>query len=435
MSNTHNQPSDPTDDPVPYVPNPDAARLIAALIQTGYFPSSIPECMMGYWPLALAEIQDIADQGERQRFQAFSNFTAGLSPSQSWGMMNEVRGLLVPMVHRTQKDPQLYWAKDAMSPPPKLDWIVPGLFARPSFNILVGDPGAKKTYLAIDLAACVANGKPWLHFPVKQCPVFLVDEETGYLQLWARLHATFHAHDSAWGAPFNYTSLAGYDLHDSEDSDALIHRILSRESGLIIIDSFQSLLRGGENNPNSIQSVLFNLRRMAETCKAAVVVIHHNNREGAYRGSSSISASVDLMLSVSSDPTDTLIELRSLKARFQAPEPFCARAHFETTPDGKPRFHLIATDERPADADSASEPAPAFSGVALAILDFLSAHPNSTRAQMNSGLPIFAHGTIRNVLHQLIVSGQVVKTESTTNAKSPEYALSHAVNPDEENHV
>jgi hypothetical protein len=36
MSNSHNQPSNLTDDPdpVPYIPNPDAARLIAALIQS-----------------------------------------------------------------------------------------------------------------------------------------------------------------------------------------------------------------------------------------------------------------------------------------------------------------------------------------------------------------------------------------------------------------
>ena len=164
MSDDYDHSSNSTfeDDSIPYVPNPEAAKLIATLIQTGYFPSSTPECMTGYWPLALAEIQEVADKEERDRFQAFSTFTTDLPRMQSWGMMNEVRDLLMPMVKRTQKDRQLFWAKEAMSPPPELSWIVHGLFARPSFNLLVGDPGSKKTYLAMDLAACVANGIPWL---------------------------------------------------------------------------------------------------------------------------------------------------------------------------------------------------------------------------------------------------------------------------------
>ena len=92
QSEISNQQSE--DDSIAYTPNPEAAKLIATLIQTGYFPSSIPECMTGYWPLALAEIQAIADKGERERFQAFSTFTADLPPVQRWGMMNEVRSQL-----------------------------------------------------------------------------------------------------------------------------------------------------------------------------------------------------------------------------------------------------------------------------------------------------------------------------------------------------
>jgi hypothetical protein len=489
---------------VSYVPNPEAALLIAALIQTGYFPSSIPDCMTDYWPLALAEIQAVAEKSERERFQAFSAFTVDLPKEQSWGMMFEVRTFLLPKVNRTEKDRQLFWAKDAMSPPPKLDWVVPSLFARPSLNILVGDPGSKKTYLAMDLAVCIANGTPWLDFPVDSksldlvvgaqhaapdsaadgnsmmpvrysgqleanplrigahsqvlrsktapsaseggatpplpilakseilnssslstselIPVLFIDEESGYLQMWSRFNSVLHAHNSDLGAPLAYTSLAAYNLRDPDDADALIKRALSIKAGLIIIDALSDLLPSSDSN-NSIQLVLFNLRRMAETCHAAVVVIHHTNREGGYRGSSSIAASVDLILHVSSAPDNTLIELRSLKARFQLPEPFCARAHFDTAADGMPRFHLTATDERPLDSISSSDPAPAYSGVALAILEFLTANPNSIRAQITAGLPTFAEGTIRNVLHQLIVDGQVKKTEASANFKSPQYTL------------
>ncbi len=400
---------------VPYTPSPEAARILAIGIQTGYIPLPLPQGIPPEWVYAIMAVEDVAKTNRLTRWQAFIEAASTFD----YRMVQDVNQATEASVDRTQKDRILYETKDCMHDPPVLDWVVPGVFARPSLNILVGDPGAKKTYLAIDLAACVANGKPWLHFPVKQCPVFLVDEETGYLQLWARLHATFHAHDSSWGAPFNYTSLAGYDLRDSEDADQLFRRVLSREAGLIIIDSFQSLLRGSENNPNSIQSVLFNLRRMAETCKAAVVVIHHNNREGAYRGSSSISASVDLMLSVSSAPTDTLIELRPVKARFLAPEPFCARANFETTTDGKPRFHLTATDEKPETTESRIESIAApKSGLTLSILEFLSSNPHSTREQLTSTLNGYSEGSVRNALHQLMISGQITRNPGNKGKKA-----------------
>ncbi len=38
----------------------------------------------------------------------------------------------------------------------------PALFTRPSLNFLLGTPGSRKTWLAIDLAVCLATGQPWL---------------------------------------------------------------------------------------------------------------------------------------------------------------------------------------------------------------------------------------------------------------------------------
>jgi hypothetical protein len=482
-----NSPS--ADESVSYIPNPAAARLIAALIQTGYFPSSIPDCMTGYWPLALADIQTVADKSERERFQTFSAFTVDLPKEQSWGMMFEVRTFLLPKVNRTEKDRQLFWAKDAMSPPPELEWVVPGLFARPSLNILVGDPGSKKTYLAMDLAICISNGIPWLSFsaeahqsePLAVCeskhkngennlekrysaqpssllprceatqgsatpkaekadhsfssagspqpkktpvPVLFIDEESGYLQMWSRFNSVLHAHNSDPGTPLAYTSLAGYKLNDPEDTDALIKRALSMKAGLIIIDALSDLLSAIDSN-GSIQTVLFNLRRLSDTCHAAVVIIHHTNREGGYRGSSSIAAAVDLMLEITSPPADNLITIRTLKSRFQSPDPFYALAHFATTSEGNPRFNLSVTKPPVlASPSPLSSSAGEGLGVRGAILNFLSTHPNSTRAKITNALPEYAEGTIRNALKELRADTMVHITDETINQKSPEYVLS-----------
>jgi hypothetical protein len=194
------------------------------------------------------------------------------------------------------------------------------------------------------------------------------------------------------------------------------------KAGLIIIDALSDLLSAIDSN-GSVQTVLFNLRRLSDTCHAAVIVIHHTNREGGYRGSSSIAAAVDLMLEITSPPSDNLIAIRTLKSRFQAPGPFYALAHFATTKGGEPRFNLTHA-EPPADSVSPSPVQLPFSGVSLAILHFLAAHPNSTRAILTAGLPQYSEGTIRNALKELRADSMVLITDETVDQKSPEYVLS-----------
>jgi len=417
-----------------YLPNPAAARILARLIQFGYAPSPLPD-LPPEWFHALAAVLDVIGSSRRVRWQTFVASVKGFP----YEMVEGVADALEDALDRTEKDRVLYTSKDALYPPPPLRWCVEGLFAQPSLNLLVGDPGTKKTYLAIDLAVSVALGKSWLGHPVNPCPVLFVDEETGLYQLWGRLNAALHAHGGDESTPFDYISLGGYDLRDGQDSDALIHRALSRGSGLIVIDALANLLRTGESSQSSVQPVLFNLRRLAESCQAAVLVIHHTNRHGVFRGSSSIAAAVDLMLSIRSAPTDTLIELHSLKARFSAPQPFCARAIFEThvprsgeaatwgTPDGQERFHLEPTDEKPSTLTAPPDPSTPRKGLTLTILDFLAQHPNSSRDQITSHCSDFTTGSVSNAVDQLLASGVIKRANEGNRGTRATYALSEAV--------
>src|SRR3989304_3432927 len=91
-----------------------------------------------------------------------------------------------------------------LKPPPPVEWVVEGLFSRPSINLLVGDPGSKKTVLALDLAACVALGKPWLGKPVVQSPITYVDEELGMQRFLGRANAALQAHGAVAETPFHF---------------------------------------------------------------------------------------------------------------------------------------------------------------------------------------------------------------------------------------
>ncbi|HLD92816.1 MAG TPA: AAA family ATPase [Anaerolineales bacterium] len=77
-----------------------------------------------------------------------------------YAMIDEVNNASVaPPVDREEKDRILYRLKDVIQPPPPREWVVDGILSRSSLNLLVGNPGSKKTYMAVDLAFCVAMGR------------------------------------------------------------------------------------------------------------------------------------------------------------------------------------------------------------------------------------------------------------------------------------
>lgn len=53
-------------------------------------------------------------------------------------------------------------------------WIVVGL------NVDVGEPGSKKSFVALDQGLCIAAGVPWLGHEVKQGPVVYIAAEGAY---------------------------------------------------------------------------------------------------------------------------------------------------------------------------------------------------------------------------------------------------------------
>jgi len=407
-----------------YIPQPEAARILGRLIEFGYEPNP-PPTLPPEWQNAYAAVCDVRTLGRHARSQAFGAAIERLP--HAYEMYAEVAHSTPETEDRASQHRILHSAEDALKDPPQLDWCVQELLPQPSLTVIVGDPGSKKTYLAIDLAACVALGKPWLGRPVNQSPVLLIDEESGLLHLWGRLNASLHAHQAGWHTPLHFISLGGYDLRAPKDAEELTHRALSIDARLIVIDALAGVMGGDENSLASVQPALHHLRRMAEYCRAAVVVLHHTNRHGVFRGSSLISAAVDLMLSVESAPDDPLITLRTLKARQLAPLPFCARANFETAPDGRSRFWLSQTDDHPSLPDLGIKPTNVTTTVASALLDFLASSRQATVSEIFTYLDSVAQGTIRNVLQRLMVSGLVTRADGGPQGKKAVYKLSGKV--------
>lgn len=504
--------------PANYKTNPRAAHIVSDLIYKNYLPDPLPDGLPKPWKVAIQAISRVRHMDQNTRWRAFMDATK----QYPYAMIDEVNiASCDPTTDRSEKDRILYRLKDVIQPPPPREWVVDGILSRSSLNLLVGNPGSKKTYMAVDLALCVAMGKPWLGCPIgtrgipspaaieggetpslptignqgddslqseplqrrenrkpdqedstdaslmrrgsggnamppagvwgSETPkdknidhplsnssskisqpversegfsVLFVDEETGFQQLWPRLHAAILGHQTDESPRFCFTTLAGYDFRSEEDAKMLRDRALDLNVGLIVIDALADLMATAENSVASVQTVLFNLRRLADFTRAAVLVIHHTNRRGYFRGSSAIAASMDLMLSIDSSPNDSYIEFRTLKARFSSPKPFAANAIFSTNAAGEPTIHLepaeLRSDPEFFPESNLASPRP---GLTQSILEFLSRNPNSTRSQIATKCSDFDSGSVFNTLSTLIDSGQVIRSNAGGKGTLGHYAL------------
>lgn len=356
-------------------------------------------------------------------------------------MVEEVNAFLETVEDPEEKSRVYYRADDAYTDPPVAEWCVDGLLTRPSLNLLVGPPGAMKTWAALDLAVAVAAGQPWLgrkttfsgmhgqtlnepapsQTPAQQgkgVGVIFVDEETGLSRLWGRIHAVLHGRAAGLGLPLHFVSFGGYDLRQPQDIDHLIQRALTFDAQLIVIDTLAGVLRGGdENSVLSIQPLLYNLRRLAEHCRAAVLLVHHTNRSGSFRGSSSISAGVDLLLGIQS-PEENHIHFETLKARHAAPPSFAAHAHFVQTESGQLRVHLTAVDHHPQLAQRSLRP-----GILTDILAYIEENSSATTPQLIAWHAEYSPGTVRNAVHQLMTSGQIRRVNDGLHGKTALFEL------------
>jgi hypothetical protein len=217
-------------------------------------------------------------------------------------------------------------AADALKPQPPIEYIVDKLITAGAVCVFYGEPGTKKTYCMVSLAACVARGQPWLEFITNQATVLFIDEESGETRLSRRLGETLRGEGCGPETPVYYVSLAGFRLDD--ENDPVLLQALIEEVGakLVIFDALADIMGGDENSKEDTQPIFTQLRKIADRTGAAIILIHHSNRAGGYRGSSAIKGAIDLMVRVESEDGKNIINFETEKNRDGDPQKWGALA-------------------------------------------------------------------------------------------------------------
>jgi hypothetical protein len=203
----------------------------------------------------------------------------------------------------------------ALSELPRPEWLVEGLLPTQSVTMSYGPPKSGKSFAAIDLAACVATGRPWMGQATKQAPVLYVagEGQSGIIirqEAWSIYHGATVELDAIHWYP------AAVNLFSPEHGSALAALAGEIGAGLVIIDTLARCAVGAEESSAKDMGIIVSvLDQIRDACGGCVHVLHHSGKDkdkGA-RGSTALVGAVDIALQVSGGTGRVRIELVEAK--------------------------------------------------------------------------------------------------------------------------
>lgn len=272
----------------------------------------------------------------------------------------------------------------AMKSRPPMSWVVHEFGADGHIVGVFGKPGSGKSYAMMDMAVCIAQGRPWLGRPTQQRPVLWIDEDGGEDVTMRRLGEIGRGHDADGTAPLTALSYAGLNI-TTDDGITTLRRLIDhrRTPGIdgapvLFIDTLADVCVGMKLvSPDDMIAPLQALRRISSDTKALVVFIHHANKLGQYLGATTISGKCDLLLGVA-PRSATVVEFRSEKARHVGEVRFAAKQS-RSIINGEDAFVLVNADTTALDKASKLSD---MRGSPRHVMDYLREHGASTISDM-----------------------------------------------------
>ena len=215
------------------------------------------------------------------------------------------------------------------------EFIMHPIYHASEVTLISADPKAGKTLVSQTLAMHIAAG---LNFDdtltvTERRPVlyFALESQTAIrkrLMAWKKYHdPADEKYTDEKTFPF-YTVEESINLLDEAARLNLVEQIKAADAwwlkkgekhlGVIVIDTLTKAMPGGDQNSVEDTSAVFDVIAKIKDAgiKAAVVIIHHNTKNGSGpRGSSNIQAEPDTLLTLTKNEETEQLELRILMAR------------------------------------------------------------------------------------------------------------------------
>lgn len=208
-------------------------------------------------------------------------------------------------------------------PPP---WLIRDVLRQGSLAFLVGQSRLGKTWLALEIARCVASGRPFFGHSSEATPVCAVLLESPDWAVLERLDATGHGEwlSSVHQETPSSLGRSTIDVRMSHERHELIAWVNEVQAGLLILDPFTYFHSHNENDAQEMKQVLSALDEIRLETGAALLILHHERKGKAdvrpgsdeldvMRGSSALAGAADVVLRLAMERG--LTKLRFSKVR------------------------------------------------------------------------------------------------------------------------
>lgn len=277
---------------------------------------------------------------------------------------------------------------------PDQEYIVDRLVPASSITILSGQSRSFKTYTLLDMALCVASGRPLFgQFATQETGILIIDEENGERLLQKRLKQL----NATENLPIYVTSFGGFHLDDNH-IEQVLNFCSEKNIGFIIIDALIRIHNADENSAKDMSKVFQKLRAFTKQDIAVLVTQHHrkmgaNGDMGAgnnLRGSSDILAAIDSHIGV--NRKDNLyLTFTQDKQRYDVElDPFQVKVNVD---DDGFQFEYLGLFRKPADKSAI---------LYSAVIDSLTEHAELLQGELQEKLAERGVATNEHELRKLL---------------------------------
>jgi putative DNA primase/helicase len=159
----------------------------------------------------------------------------------------------------------------------KVEWVVENLIPKEGITLLHSIGGVGKSYLMYQIAKKVANGEPFFNLPTMKMPVFYIDFENPLPEIVDRMKKIGGTENlKIWHLGIEPNPIR-FDANEWE-----IYKTFPL--GLFIIDSLRSSYLDEENS-SKVASFIMGRHKEIRSLGNTIILIHHENKIGSYRGS------------------------------------------------------------------------------------------------------------------------------------------------------
>lgn len=192
--------------------------------------------------------------------------------------------------------------KDLCDSAEEAEFIIPELLQKPQTVVIHGESNAGKTATVIALAKHVLHGQPFKvrdeMMPVDQGPVIWFNGDCSATELKQAFS------DADLTEAKDFYEVSDFKLSHKKRFQQYVKKVKPK---LVVIDSLSSCLDDGvDENRREAAIPLYFLNNKNGTLwpSCSIIIIHHDNKEGGYRGHSAIKGAVSEMWQIQEIPED-----------------------------------------------------------------------------------------------------------------------------------